>query len=133
MTSMETSRTADTGDIQSEADVRQVVDAFYGGIEADPVIGAYFADLDMKGHLPRMYAFWSSVVFQTGTYGGRPFDAHMLLAGLQAHHFSRWLERFEAAVDRQFAGERAEHMKEKARQIGTIFQIKLGLETGASL
>ncbi len=116
-------------DIETEADVRDVVNAFYSGIEKDPVIGGYFADLDMENHLPRMYGFWTSVVFQSGAYRGRPFDAHMQLNGLAAAHFSRWLQRFESTIDQAFVGERADQMKEKAHQIGTIFQIKLGLET----
>jgi hemoglobin len=66
-------------DIESEADIRKIIDAFYHHIDEDPVIGRYFAGLDMQIHLPKMYAFWSSIVFHTGTYRGRPFDAHLRL------------------------------------------------------
>lgn len=114
-------------DIETELDVRAVVDAFYGGIERDPEIGPFFAPVEMAEHLPRMYAFWSSVVFQTGTYRGRPFDAHLGLEGLAPHHFARWLERFAATVDAHFRGPRAEMMKARSQQIASIFQMKLGL------
>lgn len=112
-------------DISSDADIRAVVDAFYGDIIQDPDIGHYFAAVDMAAHLPRMYAFWSSVVFQTGTYHGRPFDAHVKLVGLAPAHFAAWLERFDATVDALFEGEAAGRMKEKAHQIGALFQMKL--------
>lgn len=112
-------------DIQSEADIRTIVDAFYGDITADPVIGAYFEAVDMDEHLPKLYAFWSSVVFQTGTYRGRPFDAHLALENLQPAHFSRWLQRFRETVTDRFEGPRASRMLQRADQIATIFEIKL--------
>ena len=113
-------------DIQTEADIRRIVDAFYAGITEDSVIGSYFKDVDMEAHLPKLYAFWSSVVFQTGAYRGRPFEKHVALEGLQACHFERWLRRLEEVVDAHHAGERAERLKARAHQVGTIFQIKLG-------
>lgn len=118
----------DKQDIQTEADIRAVVDAFYSGIEEDPVIGRYFAEIDMSAHLPKMYAFWSSVVFHTGAYHGRPFDAHLRFAPFETRHFGRWLERFEATIDARYAGESAKRMKMKARQISTMFQIRMGIE-----
>ena len=115
-------------DIESEADIRKIIDAFYHRIDEDPLIGRYFAGLDMQMHLPKMYAFWSSIVFQTGTYRGRPLDAHLRLDALAPAHFSQWLHRFVSTIDAGFMGERTDLMKEKAYQIGTIFQIKMGLE-----
>lgn len=118
-------------DILTQDDVRLLVHTFYGGIDAHPVLGRFFADLDMPGHLPRMVAFWSSVIFQTGTYRGRPFDAHVGLSGLAAEHFTAWLARFETTVDALFEGPNAETAKARAQQIGFIFQAKLGLLASA--
>lgn len=117
-------------DLQTERDVRLIVDTFYEDIEHDPWLGRFFEGLDMPAHLPKMYAFWSSVVFQTGTYRGRPFDAHLRMEGLTDYHFSRWLDRFRATVDAYFHGPNAETMKAKAEQIAGIFQVKLGLWSG---
>lgn len=114
-------------DIESHQDIECVVDAFYGGITDDPLLGPYFAAIDLEAHLPRMYAFWSSVLFQTGTYHGRPFHSHLRLEGLEPRHFERWLQRFTRTVDARYQGEVAERMKGKARQIAAIFQAKLGL------
>lgn len=119
----------DRPDIQSEDDIRTIVDTFYSEIETDPVIGRHFAATDMAAHLPKMYAFWSTVVFHTGAYRGRPFDAHVHFPiPLEARHFAQWLGRFEATIDARFAGEAAQRMKQKARQIATMFQIRLGIE-----
>jgi hemoglobin len=114
-------------DLLTSDDVRAVVHAFYGDIEADPVLGPYFAGLDRGAHLPKMVHFWSSIVFGTGEYRGRPFDAHARLEGLERAHFARWLDRFRRTVDARFAGEHAERMKARAEQIAGVFQVKLGL------
>lgn len=114
-------------DLCTNADVEAVVRAFYAGVEADPILGPFFAGLDWTAHLPRMVAFWSSVVFHTGEYHGRPFDPHARMPGLNAVHFERWLDRFHAAVDARFSGEAAERMKGKAEGIAAVFQMKLGL------
>ena len=114
-------------DLHTDDDVATVVHAFYRGIEADDVLGPYFAGLDWGAHLPRMVAFWSSVLFHTGQYRGRPFDPHARMPGLAGPHFDRWLARFHATVDAHFAGEAAEQMKARAAQIAGIFQMKLGL------
>lgn len=114
-------------DIESEADIRALVVSFYGGIAEDPVLGPFFQGTDWAAHLPTMVAFWSSVVFQTGAYRGRPFDPHARLAGLERPHFAHWLARFRQTVDAQFAGPRAERAKARAEQVAGVFQVKLGL------
>lgn len=114
-------------DIATEADIRTLVEAFYGDIAGDPVLGPFFQPVDLPAHLPRMVAFWSSVVFQTGAYRGRPFDAHLKLEALQARHFERWLERFCTTVDAHFRGPNADLIKARAKQIAAVFQIKMGL------
>lgn len=120
-------------DIETEDDIRDLVRAFYGGIEEDPLLGAFFAGVDWEAHLPRMVAFWSSVGFQSGAYRGRPFAPHARLAGLTREHFAQWLRRFHRTVDARFAGSRADLLKLRAEQVAGVFQVKLGLWTDLSL
>ena len=114
-------------DVRTTADVDVVVQSFYKGMEDDPALGRFFGDVDWGTHLPKMTAFWSSVLFHAGEYRGRPFDPHTQLQGLERAHFNHWIARFRAAVDEHFEGETAERMKLKAEQIATVFQVKLGL------
>ena len=114
-------------DLQTTEDVRLVVHDFYRDMEADPVLGPYFAGLDWGAHLPKMVTFWSSVVFATGEYRGRPFDPHARMPGLTRPHFAHWVGRFHRTVDAHFEGEHAERMKARAAQIAGVFQVKLGL------
>lgn len=117
----------DLRDIETDADIEAVVHAFYRDMEADPVIGPYFAGLDWAAHLPRMVGFWSSVVFQTGAYRGRPFDPHAQMPGLAPAYFAHWLGRFRATVGARFSGPNADLMAARAEQIAGVFQVKLGL------
>ncbi len=114
-------------DVQSSADIEVIVRNFYGDIAEDPNLGRFFADVDWDAHLPKMISFWSSILFHTGEYHGRPFDPHARLQGLEAANFDQWLARFSTSVDRHFEGEAADRMKHKAEQIATVFQVKLGL------
>ncbi|OZC02442.1 group III truncated hemoglobin [Rubricoccus marinus] len=114
-------------DLQTEDDVRSVVLAFYRGMETDLVLGPYFAGLDWDAHLPRMVSFWSSSVFQTGAYRGRPFAPHARMPGLSREHFAHWVRRFHRTVDDLFAGAQADLLKARAEQIAGVFQGKLGL------
>jgi hemoglobin len=114
-------------DIQTEADIELLVQTFYRDMEADPVIGRFFAGLDWQMHLPKIVRFWSSVVFQTGEYRGRPFDPHARMLGLDRAHFAHWVARLHQTVDALFAGPRAELIKARGEQIAGVFQVKLGL------
>lgn len=114
-------------DIATYDDVRTIVHAFYDGMETHPSLGIYFTGLNWTEHLPTMVGFWSSIVFQTGEYRGRPFDPHARMPGLGREHFADWIGRFRRTVDAHFAGDRAELMKNRAEQIAAIFQSKLGL------
>src|SRR5690554_4974788 len=120
--------TSSLPDISTFDDIVAVVDDFYTGIEGDEMLGPYFAPIDMKAHLPTMYDFWSSVIFQTGTYRGRPFDKHVRLRDLDAAHFERWLERFTRTVDSKYRGENASRMKSRAAQIAWAFSSRLCAE-----
>ena len=122
---------ADLPDIEHDADVRALVEAFYGGIEDDPLLGPYFTGLDWNAHLPTMTAFWHAVLFQSGAYRGQPFAPHARLAGLERAHFARWLDRFCQTLDARFSGPRADLARARAEQIAGVFQVKLGLWTVA--
>ena len=81
--------------------IRTLVDAFYGKVRADPVIGPIFAREivgDWAPHLAKMYNFWSSVTLMTGRYRGTPMAAHLRLEGLEPAHFARWLALFRATA-----------------------------------
>ena len=87
----------------SEAEVGELVHAFYGRVRQDPRLGPIFAAHvdDWDRHLAKMVDFWSSILRKTARYRGTPMPTHVALPGLSAELFSRWLELFRATTDAQ--------------------------------
>ena len=118
-------------DIANRADVQLLVDTFYTKVRADETIGYLFNDVAQVNwalHLPRMYDFWENILFQTGGFKGNPMAAHVQLhqrSPLTAAHFEQWLKLFLATVDELFDGDMAELIKQRARSISTMMQIKV--------
>ena len=82
-----------------ETMISDLVEAFYVRVRDDALIGPVFADRieDWGPHLAQMKLFWSSVVLSSGVYQGRPMPKHLPLP-IDARHFDRWLELFEATA-----------------------------------
>jgi len=116
-------------DIENEADVRQLVDAFYGRIQRDELLNPIFADVakvDWAHHLPKMYAFWNGILLGVPGYSGRPFPAHVNLP-VTAEHFRRWVALFHETVDAQFTGPGADRARAAAASIAHTFAMRMGL------
>jgi hemoglobin len=118
-------------DIRDRTDIQVLVDTFYEKVRADETIGYLFnevAKVNWAQHLPRMYDFWENILFQTGSFKGNPMVAHVQLhqqSPLNAAHFDRWQQLFLATVDELFEGDKAELIKQRARSIATMMQIKV--------
>lgn len=110
-----------------DEDLHDLLVAFYAVVERDSLLAPYFADLDMLAHMPRIVAFWSTLVFHTGRYSGNAFRPHLEMPGLTAAHFARWVATLERTVDARFVGAHAELMKELAHRIAYSMQMRLGI------
>ena len=113
-------------DVRDE-DLHDILTSFYDTIEQDPLLAPYFIDLDMDAHMPRIVAFWSTMLFHTGRYSGNAFRPHMSMPGLTAAHFARWVATLERTVDARHTGESAERMKDFAHRIAISMQLRLGI------
>ncbi|MCC2547396.1 group III truncated hemoglobin [Hymenobacter sp. BT175] len=122
-------------DIETEADIRLLVDSFYDAVNQDELLSAVFngfAHVDWARHLPVMYDFWSSVLLGTSRYKGRPFAKHIPLP-VGAAHFQRWLQLFFQTVDAHFRGPKAEDTKARALSIASMFEHRLTQRSPLSL
>ena len=100
---------------------------FYATVERDERLAPYFAVVDMRAHMPRIVAFWSTMLFQTGRYTGSAFQPHAQMPGLTADHFAHWVATLERTVDARHAGPTAERMKDLAHRIAYSMQLRLGI------
>ncbi len=116
-------------DIEKEDDIVLMVDSFYAKVNQDELLSYVFNDfskVDWNIHLPKMYAFWNTLIFAKKDYKGNPFAQHIPLP-IQKEHFSRWLALFEDNINELFEGQIAEATKSRAQMIARAFQSKLEL------
>ena len=117
---------ADRVDLQDD-DLDSLLVSFYTTVADDRMLAPYFASVDMGAHMPRIVAFWSTMLFHTGRYSGNAFRPHLSMPGLTAAHFVRWVATLERTVDARFAGENADLMKELAHRIAYSMRLRLGI------
>lgn len=117
-------------DIQSESDIKQLIDTFYEKVRQDDEIGYIFNDIvrvDWDKHLPKMYAFWEFLLLGKDTYQGNPMDVHRKvhqMAPLTEAHFDRWLQLFHSTVDELFEGLVAEEARNRSALIAMTWKPK---------
>ena len=108
-------------------DLHETLTSFYAIIADDPLLEPYFAHVDMSRHMPRIVAFWSTLLFRSRSYTGNAFRPHLEMPGLTGDHFARWVATLEAVVEARFAGPSASLMKEMAHRIAYSMQLRLGI------
>ena len=113
----------------TEAMIEQLVRGFYARVRSDAVLAPVFEARisDWEPHLQQMCAFWSSVALMSGRYHGTPMVKHMPLP-VDAGHFDRWLELFEATAGEICPPKAAAHFIERARRIAA--SLELGVASG---
>jgi hemoglobin len=118
-------------DVETRDDIERLVRAFYTRALEDPIIGFIFTDvakLDLEPHVPRITAFWETVLLGAQTYSGGAFRPHAELHArvtLREGHFERWLQLWFGTVDELFAGERANLAKVHALRVAHAFHGRL--------
>jgi hemoglobin len=117
-----------------EAMIARLVDAFYDRVRVDPLIGPVFRERisDWGPHLAQMRLFWSSVALMSGVYHGRPMPKHLPLP-VDARHFDRWLELFEATAAEVCPPAAAAHFIERARRIAESLELGIAGANGVLL
>ena len=114
-------------DISTPADIKLLVDEFYGKVQEDELLGPIFNEVvqgNWPKHLEKMYGFWETICFNVRKYSGSPFQKHIPLP-IEKKHFDRWLSLFHETVDHHFAGKLADEVKGRSAQMGMMFEYKL--------
>lgn len=117
-----------------EADLRRLVELFYGRVRADSELGPIFngAVHDWSDHYRRLTDFWSSVMLASGRYKGNPVALHMLYGNaLTAERFDRWLSLWREASNEMLPPPVAQAMQNKAQRIAESLQLAIRYRPGA--
>lgn len=122
-------------DIETRSDIEIILRSFYEKAFEDDKIGYIFKDvakLDLAEHLPIIADFWEMILFGTvnfqAKYGRSPMQKHIELnekEPLQREHFTRWLNLFYLVIDENFAGEKADMAKLRAKAIANTMFMKV--------
>lgn len=118
-------------DIESREDLEAFLKAFYKKAFADELIGHFFTEvvpLDLKTHIPVIADFWESIIFNKYNYRKNVMEVHQHihnLSKIKKEHLDRWVKIFTETLDENFEGTKTELMKQRARSIATLMDIKL--------
>jgi hemoglobin len=123
-------------DIRTTSDIQLLVETFYQKATIDPEIGYIFTEIaktNFEHHMPIMVSFWDFLLLNKEGFKGNMMQSHIALH--QKHplleaHFDRWLMIWNANIDENFQGEKAEDAKQRAYTIGLTMRYKLeGMQT----
>jgi hemoglobin len=118
-------------DIQNRGDIESVLKAFYTRVFGDELIGHFFTEvvpLNLEEHLPLIADFWESIVFGKTAYQKNVMEVHRHihhLSSIKKEHLDRWVSIFTQTIDEHFEGGNATLMKQRARSVATLMDIKL--------
>ncbi|GGA95786.1 group III truncated hemoglobin [Puia dinghuensis] len=110
-------------DINTEADIKLLVNTFYAKVKADDLLGPIFLSRlgeNWDRHLETMYKFWGMALFGNDGYSGHPLSKHLTLP-VDGTHFNRWLHLFFETLEQNFNGPVAGEAMKKAGTIARTF------------
>lgn len=84
--------------------------------------------MDWQVHIPIMYDFWESTLFQLAKYKGNPMKIHLAFNDIKPItevHFDTWISIWENTIRNMYAGDRAEEAIKKAIEIGQLMNYKI--------
>ncbi len=127
----DTPRPSPTHDLDSPAEIDEMVRRFYADVAQDDLLGPVFNDVaqvDWSEHLPKLAAFWSRALLGQAGYQGNPFQAHALIHAKHPFttlHFERWLMLFHETLDLGWVGPIADRAHGLADNVARVHHHQL--------
>ncbi|WP_327753678.1 group III truncated hemoglobin [Sphingobium sp. SJ10-10] len=112
----------------TEANLEQLVTAFYARVRADAKLGPIFDDaiVDWPEHLIKLRDFWSSVMLGSGRYKGQPVPAHFKHKDrITPALFQRWLDLWNRTTGELLEADAASALQAKAARIADSLQLAM--------
>ncbi|MGJ8761374.1 group III truncated hemoglobin [Polaribacter sp. HaHaR_3_91] len=121
-------------DISSRKDIKNIITKFYDLLLTDKKMIPFFEDIVAQNHLEEhlevISDFWNDILFDTNTYANNVMKKHVdknVFVAFKKEHFTIWMSYFFKTIDDNFEGERAHNMKNRARSIATVMELKMGV------
>lgn len=119
-------------DIASRKDIKFIISQFYELLLVDQKMIPFFEDIVAQNHLePHIEIitdFWNDILFDTNTYSNNVMKKHVdknVFVAFKKEHFTIWMSYLFETIDANFEGEKAHNMKNRARSIATVMQLKM--------
>jgi len=125
--------------LETRTDIEELVNRFYDKVGNDETIGFFFNDVakvDWSHHLPKMYAFWETLLLGQVSYKGNPMAVHFPINAkvpLEKRHFEHWIKLWTQTVEENFVGEMADLAIYKAKNIANLMGYKMETATKLNL
>ena len=120
-----------THDLETRADIHDLVVAFYREIVFDDLLEPVFgevAEVDWALHIPKLIDYWCRVLLGQPGYAGAILNAHRHVHDIEpfrVEHFDRWYALWIDAIDQRWAGPTADLAKTHAAHIAAVLARKL--------
>ena len=121
-------------DISSRKDIKLIITKFYDLLLADKKMIPFFEDIVAQNHLEEhlnvISDFWNDILFDTNTYANNVMKKHLdknVFVAFKKEHFTIWISYLFETIDADFEGENVHNMKNRARSIATVMELKLGI------
>ena len=117
-------------DIETRKEIEQILTSFYERAFTDELIGYFFTrvvPLDLETHIPVIADFWEGIIFNRHSYNKNVMQIHQHineLSPINKEHLNRWVELFTKTISEMYEGNKAELMKQRARSVATLMDIK---------
>ena len=110
--------------------IDRLVEQLYARVREDELLGPVFAAriAHWPPHLARMKLFWGMILRGEGQFSGSPMALHIAIPGIEAPHFRRWLDLFEATL-RDLEGDPAATAMVAARARSIADSLLIGIRT----
>jgi hemoglobin len=119
------------GDLDTRADIHDLVVSFYREIVFDELLAPVFtevAEVDWTAHIPRLIDYWCRVLLGDPGYDGSILAAHRHVHDLEPFTpelFERWLALWTETIDAQWSGPGADTAKAHASRIADALARRL--------
>ncbi|QOD62054.1 group III truncated hemoglobin [Polaribacter haliotis] len=121
-------------DISNRKDIKFIITKFYDKLLVDETMLPFFEDIVAENHLEEhleiISDFWNDILFYTSTYKNNTMQKHLdknAFVKFQKEHFTSWISYLFETIDVYFEGENANNMKNRARSIATVMELKMGV------